>query len=139
MQFEARRANLRSGGRALTQYLGGDALMNLALSAAVYQERVVRMGMHVDEAGHNGEAGCIDDAACAGVPQFPHGGNGVPANAEVGVIPRVAASVDYAAVAYQHVERVGLALEGCTERESCAALQQMPSRNPAEIHWCAPL
>ena len=75
-----------------------DALPDLALRAAVHDQRLGRPRQHVDEAGRDGEAGRIDDRRRGGACEVADGGDAIAADADVGAAPgRAGAVVDRAA------------------------------------------
>ena len=78
----------RAHRAALAEDLGGDALADVALRAAVRDQRLRRPRQHVDEAGGDGEAGGVDDGPACAPGQVADGGDAVAADADVGAAAR---------------------------------------------------
>src|SRR5712692_11410571 len=110
------------------------------------------MGVHVDEAGHDREAGGVDHPAGLGSAQFPHGGDRIGANPYIGVVPGIAGSIDDSAMAYEEVEGLGATREsqGGNQQEAShssslfgaiisriSRLRVVAGANTVELQWAS--
>ncbi len=89
--------------RALAEHLERDALAQLALRAAVLDQRLLRVRQHVDEAGRDREPGRIDLALAVRVAEVAHGRDPVAVDRDVPDPRRRPGAVDEQAVADDHV------------------------------------
>ena len=94
----------RRAEAALADDLGGHALADLAVGAAVHQQRGVAVGVHVDEAWRHGEAARVDRLRGAGAAQVADGFDALAAHADIAGEGRCAAAVDELAASDQDVE-----------------------------------
>ena len=92
--LRVRQAVTRRHRRALADDVHGHALPHLALGVAVVQQRLIGMGVEIDEAGGHDETACVDLPGRARVGQPPDGRNAVAADRDVGVERRIARAVD---------------------------------------------
>ena len=79
---------------AVSGHLCGNALVGLAVAGGLVQHGHVGVGMHVDEAGGDHEAGPIDNAPR---PSFVQAANGLDLaviDPQVGFMSKLAGSVD---------------------------------------------
>src|SRR5205807_110153 len=93
----------RPGRLSFAKDFGRHALTNFALGVAVFQEDVVGMRMHVDEAGSNDQSLGVDLAASRARRHPADSDNVIAANCGVAAEPRVAAAIHDRAVANQQV------------------------------------
>jgi hypothetical protein len=54
----------KGGAAAIAADIEGDSLPDLARGQGIAQDRPIRVGMNVDEAGSHDQAGCINDLRC---------------------------------------------------------------------------
>jgi hypothetical protein len=94
----------RGAEAALADDLGGHALADLAVGAAIDEQREVAVGVDVDEAGRDGVAARVDHARRGRAAQVAQRHHALAAHAHIGVKGRRAAAVDDAAAADQDVE-----------------------------------
>src|SRR5262249_4156167 len=105
---------IRAGGAAFAQDLGSDALHDLAHRLAVFENREIRIRVHIDEARGDDEAADIDLAFTGLEIDLAERGDLVPFHREVAVEPRVAGAV-HDLPAAQHEIKGGIVLR----RHSC--------------------
>src|SRR4051794_12344942 len=92
------RAPAGAGGGSLAQDLRGDALADLALGPAVFQEHEVGVRVHVNEAGGDDQAPGVDLAAGGPFQDAADSNDPIPADGDIAVEPWVTAAVDDLAV-----------------------------------------
>ena len=98
----------RTGRGVLAQDLGRDALADLALGIAVFEQRHVGMRVHVDESGATIEPARVDDPPRGtSAPETAHRGDPVAADRHVALEPGIAGAVDDLAAADHDVIRLG--------------------------------
>ncbi len=84
----------RAGRCSFAGHFRGDALADLALRVSVVEQRVLGVGMHVDEAGRYHLAGGVDDARGLRAVETPDSRYMSSANSHVGLDPRISRPVD---------------------------------------------
>ena len=98
------RIGQRRDRAALARDLGRHALVNLAGRPAVNQQGELRLAEHVDEAGSDDEAGCVDDRARVLATECADCRDAVTRDAHVGVNPRSAGAVHHASAGNDDIE-----------------------------------
>lgn len=78
--------------------------------------QLVRVGVHVDEAGRHDAAGGVEHRRGGGAGELSDRRDASAADAHVGPLPRPAGAVDDRAAAHQHVECGRLRGRACDER-----------------------
>ena len=102
----------RAHRRAFAEDLGRHALADVALRAAVDEQRLGGPGQHVDEAGRDGQAASRRPRSRPRAPrEVADRGDAVAADADVGPTRRAARAVVDGAAADDHVE--GARARGC--------------------------
>ena len=123
----------RAGRGILAQDLGRHSLADLALGAAVFEQRHVGMRMHVDEPGGDDQAACVDDrlAGASGRLDRTNGGDPVAADRHVAQKPGIAGPVDDLAAADQDSRT---AAAGCAP--AMAARARAPCAASSHLSAC---
>ena len=93
----------RSGRSRLAEHERRHALPDHALGLGLHEDRVVRVVVHVDEAGGHGEPLRIDPAIGRRAPQVADAGNLPVANADVGHHGRCPVAVEHRPLSDQQV------------------------------------
>ena len=107
----------RPGRAALAEHLGRHALADLALGVAVFEQQVVGVRVHVDEAGRDDQPLGVDLALGLARRHAADGDDPVAADGHVADEPRVAGAVDDAAVADDEVVLAAHVVAGGEEQE----------------------
>ena len=87
---------------AVADDLGGDALAHLALSLGIDRQREIRVGLDVDEAGRDGEAGRVDGFAC-GIGDVPDRRDAIAVDGKIALDAGIAGAVVKRSAADQDV------------------------------------
>ncbi len=110
---EHRRSQLApvgTGRAAFAQDLGGDALANLALGIAVFEQREVGMRMDVNEAGCHDQTAGVNLAFAGAGRDASEGRDFVAPDGQIAVPPGIAAAIDNLAVADDQIVKGVLVL-----------------------------